>query len=639
MKPKLIAGALALLALVLLVLLANRGCGSGHNHDTASVSGAPAGVYSCPMHPQIRQPEFGQCPLCGMDLVPIAGDRGGEAEEAGLPVLEVSRRAAALMEIQTAAVERRPARAERRFLGKFVYDETRLHDVTVRAEGQLERLFVNYTGVPVRKGEHLAEIYSPDFYTAARDLLIARSDASDPVALEAARHKLRLLDVTAAQVEAILESGQAAENFTLYSPVAGVITRLDGRQGSWIMKGQRLAQIADVTSLWVLLDAYESDIALIHYGQQVRLEVPAWPGRSFTGFVAYVAPDLDERTRTIKVRLNVPNPDGRLRPGMFAQAHLQIPLTATGDAYGPDLAGRFICPMHPEITGTSAEPCSICNMALEPAGALDPIHDRTEVVLPLVIPATAPLITGRRAVVYVQLPGQERPTFEGRNVTLGPRVGDHYLVLDGLEEGERIVTHGNFKIDSELQIRGRPSMMSPPLDAHATAPDQSAAVQVPGAAAVGPIEGVPPAFGRWLGSVAGDYLRLVDRLAADDPTQARAAALAMEERLLGADAAQLTPEAGEVWGGIAAGLREALAVMREAEEIGVLREQLVPLTRHLEHAIVGFSAGQLEALYRAHCPMAFGNRGADWLQATEEIANPYFGAKMFRCGDIVGRLP
>jgi Cu(I)/Ag(I) efflux system membrane fusion protein len=543
------------------------------------------------------------------------------------------------MELQTATVERRPAQAERRFLGKFVYDETRLHDVAVRVEGQLERLFVNYSGAPVRKGEPLAEIYSPDFYTAARDVLIARSAANDPVALEAARHKLHLLNVTEAQVEAILESGQAAENFTLHSPVAGVITQLDQRQGSWIMKGQRVAQVADITSLWVLLDAYESDLALIHHGQQAQLDVPAFPGRSFAGSVAYVAPELEERTRTVKVRLNVPNPDGRLRPGMFAHALLQIPLTATGEAYGPELAGRFICPMHPEIIGASAEPCPICNMALEPASARDAIHPQTDVTLPLVIPATAPLITGRRAVVYVQLPDQERPTFEGRNITLGPRAGDHYLVLDGLEEGERVVTHGNFKIDSELQIRGRPSMMSPPSDTQATAPNRPAAVKVPGPVAAGPIDGVPAVFGQWLGSVVRDYLRLVDRLAADDLTQAKAATAALDERLRAADLTLLSPGAAEAWQPIAAGLHETLAPMRNAEEIGILREQLVSLTRCVEPAVIGFSAGQLEVLYRAHCPMAFGNRGADWLQATEAITNPYFGSKMFRCGDITGRLP
>jgi membrane fusion protein, copper/silver efflux system len=639
MKFKLIAGALALIVLVLLVLLINRGGDSSHRHQTASAPGETTSVYSCPMHPQIRQPEFGQCPLCGMDLVPIASDADGD-EDSELPILKLNRRAAALMEIQTAPVERRSVQAERRFLGMFGYDETRLHDLSVRTEGQLERLFVNYTGVPVRKGEHIAEIYSPEFYAAARDLLVARSAVNDPVALDGARRKLHLLNVTDAQIDAILESGQPAEHFTLYSPVAGVITQLDGRQGSWLMKGQRIAQIADISSLWVLLDAYESDIALIHYGQQVQLEVPAFPGRPVTGFVAYVAPDLDERTRTIKVRLNVPNADGRLRPGMFAHALLKVPLTAAGEAYGPELAGKYICPMHPEITGPGPEPCSICGMPLEPAATLDPIHTHAQVTLPLVIPDTAPLITGKRAIVYLQLPNHDRPTFEGRTVTLGPRAGDHYLVLDGLEEGDRVVTHGNFKIDSELQIRGRPSMMSPPERAHTSTPSRPESTpttdtQTP----PGPIDGVPTLFGQAIAPVVRDYLKLVDRLAADDFPEASAAVTAMDERLRAVDTSSLSAETAETWKPVAAGLLETLAAMRSAGEIVILRQQLVPLTRHMEHAAAGFGAGQLQPLFKAHCPMAFNNRGADWLQADEEIANPYFGSKMFRCGEITGMIP
>jgi membrane fusion protein, copper/silver efflux system len=639
MKNRLVIGALALVAFVSLVLLITRGCGSPPTPSENAAVSSGSSVYSCPMHPQIRQPEFGQCPLCGMDLVAVAGDDEDDAADADLPILKVSRRAAALMEVQTAPVERRAVQAERRFLGMLGYDETRLHDIAVRTEGQLERLFVNYTGIPVRQGEHIAEIYSPDFYTAARDLLVARSTANDPIALDSARHKLRLLNVTEPQIEAILESGQPADNFTIYSPVAGVITQLDGRQGSWLMKGQRIAQVADITSLWVLLDAYESDIALIHYGQQVQLDVPAFPGRPVTGFVAYVAPDLNERTRTIKVRLNVPNPDGRLRPGMFAHALLEVPLTASGEAYGPELAGKFICPMHPEVTGLDAEPCSICGMPLEPAGALDPVHAHADVTLPLVIPATAPLITGKRAIVYVQLRNPDRPTFEGRTVTLGPRAGEYYLVLDGLEEGDRVVTHGNFKIDSELQIRGRPSMMSPPRDQHAPTSHHVTTAESPAAPTPGPFEGVPQAFGEGLATFTRDYLKLVDRLAADDLPQAKAAAIAMDKHLRAVEATSLPPEVAHAWPPLAASLLEALEPMRNADEIDILRQQLVPLTRHTEQAVIGFSAGQSPTLYRAHCPMAFKNRGADWLQATTEIANPYFGSKMFRCGDITGKIP
>jgi membrane fusion protein, copper/silver efflux system len=630
MKTKLVTGAIACAALILLIILL-RGCGSGASDAAHDHAGDSTVTYSCPMHPQIRQPGFGTCPLCGMDLVPIADDDSDDDREA--PVLQLSQRAIALLELRTTPVERKSVEAERRFLGKFVYDETRLHDIVVRTEGQLERLFVNYTGVPVRKGEHIAEIYSPEFYSAARDLLLAQSTPPDPIAADAARRKLRLLQVIDREIDAILESGQPVETFTLYSPVTGVLTELGGRQGAWLMKGQRVAQIADLSTLWVLLDAYESDVALIHYGQQVQLDVPAFPGRPVTGFVAYVAPDLDERTRTIKVRLNVPNPDGRLRPGMFARASLHVPLTAAGGAYGPELEGKWICPMHPEITDDGEADCSICGMPLEPAASLGHLAAADAVDLPLVIPATAPLLTGKRAVVYVQIPDRDRPTFEGRTVTLGPRAGDHYLVLDGLEEGEIVVTHGNFKIDSELQIRGRPSMMAPaakPTDAHPRIHEH--------AERPSPRTDVPEAFGRDIARLARHYLELTDALAADDFERARTAASAMDEFMHELDTASLESDPAAAWDPVETGLHHALHPMRDTDDIAVIREQLVPLTRYTEHAVIGFGAGQVDPLYRAHCPMAFGNQGADWLQAEEAIANPYFGARMFRCGEITGEI-
>ncbi len=586
-------------------------------------------IHSCPMHPQIRQPQPGRCPICGMELTPLAASSAEEDAEA--PILRVSRRAAALMEIQTAPAERRHVEAERRFLGKFVYDETRLTDIALRAEGQIQRLFVNYTGVPVRQGEHIAEIYSPEFLAASEELLLASRIASESSLLASAQNKLRLLDVTQEQIEDILRQGAAKQTFTLYSPVNGVLTELGGRQGGWLMKGERVAQIADLSSLWVLLDAYETDIALIHYGQQVRLEVPAFPGREFTGFVAYVAPDLDERTRTIKVRLNVPNPDGRLRPGMFVRALLKVPLTAGGLAYGPELAGKFICPMHPEITSEGAGRCSICEMPLEPAEKLGHVRAEDTVSLPLVIPASAPLLTGKRAVVYVRLPDTNRLVFEGRNIQLGPRAGEHYLVLEGIKEGEQVVTHGNFKIDSELQIRGRPSMMA----GEGAWERKGSGFLVKGEdARVKARADVPAVFGEQVAKLAKAYLALAVALAGDDFEKSRAAASAMDDLLHQFDATSLPGAAIEAWKPLETELHEPLHAMREAADIAALREQLVPLTHHTEHAVVAFGAGQVGKLYVAHCPMAFGNKGASWLQADENIANPYFGSRMFRCGEI-----
>lgn len=382
--------------------------------------------------------------------------------------------------------------------------------------------------------------------------------------------------------------------------------------------------------MWVLLDAYETDIALIHYGQQVSLEVPAFPGREFTGFVAYVAPDLDERTRTIKVRLNVPNPDGRLRPGMFVRALLKVPLTAGGRAYGPELAGKFICPMHPEITSDGAGKCSICEMPLEPAEKLGHVRAEDTVSLPLVIPASAPLLTGKRAVVYVRLPDTNRLVFEGRNIQLGPRAGEHYLVLEGIKEGERVVTHGNFKIDSELQIRGRPSMMA----GEGAWGAEGARPTGRGARELKARTDVPEEFGAQLAKLAKAYLVIATALAGDDFDKSRAAVIAMDDLLHQLDSSALPAEAAAEWKPLETEWRKPLHVMRETADIAALREQLVPLTEHTEQAVVVFGAGQVGKLYRAHCPMAFGNKGASWLQVDERIANPYFGARMFRCGEI-----
>jgi Cu(I)/Ag(I) efflux system membrane fusion protein len=625
-----------LVAVVAVVALAaffvGRAFRGGHDHspntqnlEPKTTSQKPE-VWSCPMHPQIRQPQFGQCPICGMNLVKIEADDAGDRGDA--PVLRLSARAAALMEIQTQPVERRHVEAERRFLGKFVFDETRLFDIVTRTEGQLERLFLNYAGVPVRAGEHVAEIFSAEFLTATQELLLAKNANNAPL-LEAAKTKLRLLEVSDEQIADILREGKPRKAFTLFSPATGVVAELGGRQGAWVMKGARVAQIADISSLWILLDAYESDLALIHYGQQVKLEVPAFAGRAFTGFVAYVSPDLDERTRTIKVRVNVPNADGSLRPGMFARAVLKVPLSAEGKAYGPELAGKWICPMHPEIVSDKTGTCSICGMPLEPAEKLGHVRAETKVTHPLVIPATAPLITGKRAVVYVRQKEADAPTFEGRVVTLGPRVGEFYVVLDGVTEGELVVTNGNFKLDSELQIRGLPSMMGMADGGEREASSVERKVKS---------HAVPEGFGRQIAAVTKDYLALVTALAADDFDAAKKAAMAMSESVRAVDAAVLEGDAATEWKTVFVELEKPLRAMMDAQDIKGIRAQLQPLTNHTEHAVVGFGGGQVGKLYRLFCPMALDDKGATWLQDNERVANPYFGSEMLRCGEVKGEV-
>ena len=199
----------------------------------------------------------------------------------------------------------------------------------------------------------------------------------------------------------------------------------------------------------------------IRYGQEVEFETEAYPGEVFTGTISFIDPVLDAKTRTVKLRVNVENPDGKLKPEMFVRAVVRAKVAQGGRVMDEAMAGKWICPMHPGVVKDEVGSCDICGMDLVTTESLGYVKVDTPKEAPLVIPASAPLITGKRAVVYVQLPERETPTYEGREVVLGPRAGDYYIVKSGLDEGEVVVTSGNFKIDSALQIRARPSMMSP----------------------------------------------------------------------------------------------------------------------------------------------------------------------------------
>ena len=430
-----------------------------------------ATVWSCSMHPQIKLPKAGKCPICFMDLIPLnlhADDAGGPRE------LSVSAHSARLMEIETAEVERRFVTTSVRMVGKIDYDETRVSDITAWVPGRLDRLFVDYTGVPVKKGDHMVSLYSPELLSAQEELLqaieatrqLARSDVSivrdaTEATVDAAREKLRLWGLTSTQVQEIEDRGKVDDHVTIYAPSGGIVIDKHAQEGMYVKLGTRIYTIADLSRVWVTLDAYESDLTWIRYGQQVTFTTESYPGESFNGAISFIHPVLDETTRTIKVRVNVPNDDGRLKPGMFVRAVAAANVATGGRAMDAALAGKWISPMHPEIVKDEPGPCDVCGMPLVRAESLGYVgREPTDEDRPLVIPASAPLRTGKRAIVYVQIPGTETPTFEGREIVLGPRAGDAYIVAEGLEAGERVVTKGAFKLDAELQIQAKPSMMS-----------------------------------------------------------------------------------------------------------------------------------------------------------------------------------
>lgn len=443
------------------------------NASHSSASHQPDATWTCAMHPHIRRGEAGRCPICGMDLVPVSSGKRKEAPTG--PRLTVSEAQRDLMRIETLPVTRRFPNAELRLVGKVSYDETRLAHISAWVAGRIEDLYVDFTGVRVREGDHMVRLYSPELYSAQEELIqaaeaLAKLSASGIESLiesargtlAASREKLRRLGMEEAQIQEVESSGRAEAYVTIFAPTGGVVIERHASEGMYLDTGTRIFTIADLDTLWVQLDAYESDLEWLRYGQAVEFTAQALPGEVFHGRVAFIDPSLDSRTRTARVRVNLDNRRGLLKPEMFVRAKLLVSLSAGGRVIDESLAGKWVSPMHPEIVKDGPGLCDVCGMALVRAESLGyEFASPKSSEAPLVIPASAALLTGTRAVVYLQDPNAELPTYIGREVTLGARAGDFYIVEEGLAEDDLVVVSGNFKIDSALQIEAKPSMMNP----------------------------------------------------------------------------------------------------------------------------------------------------------------------------------
>ncbi len=626
--------------LLALLVIAGFGLGGWYGWSVGSkqeAAGAtPPGedilYWSCSMHPQIQLPKFGQCPICFMDLTPV---RAGEADDGGAPQLALSARARQLARVETAVVVQRELVHEIRMVGKVVPDETRITHISSYISGRLDRLFVNYTGILVRKGDHLAEIYSPELLVAQREYLLAleaveraRSQpgasevaiATADAMLEASRRKLDLWGIPRDEIEALTRDRQANDHMRIDAPVEGWVLERMAFEGMYVETGTRIFTVADLRTVWVLLDAYELDVGYVRLGQEVEFETEAFPGESVTGRVSYIDPILNAETRTIKVRLSVPNPDLKLRPGMFARARLRVRVGEGGKVVDNPLAGKWVCYMHPEIVKDDAGSCDICGMDLVKAESVGYASEVQTAPRALAVPRTAVLLTGKRAVVYVEKQKEDRTVYEGRVVQLGPRAGDDYIVESGLSEGERVVTRAALMIDSALQIQAKPSMMQP----------EEAAASEPSL----PSRYVADApYHAGAAGVVDAYFELITALAAEEAERSVRAAAGLRKALTG-----VKPEGleGEDAGEFIVRMRAIGNALPEAAEpsLDQLRAALPAVTRTLDTYLRMFGHQRPEPVYVVFCPMAFDDKGAAWLFPKPEVLNPYFAHRMLRCGVV-----
>jgi membrane fusion protein, copper/silver efflux system len=368
--------------------------------------------YTCPMHPFIIKDKPGSCPICGMTLVKKVESAAPTAQEAAtLEQVSLSPSQQVMANVATVKVNRVPLAKEISAVGIVQYDQSRQGKVTAWVSGRIDRLHVNTVGAYVAKGKPVAEVYSPDLVAAQEEYLLALKSRAQlknsPIQaisqggdglVSSARQRLRLMGVKDEQITALEKAGQPNIRLSIYTPLSGIVIDKIVLEGQYVNVGDPLFTIADLSTIWVEVEVYEADFPSIKLGQRVDITSQSYPGRTFTGRVAFVYPFLDPKTRTVKVRVELPNPGLKLKPDMFVAASIKVPL-------GESLA----------------------------------------------VPVTAVMDTGKRQVAWVEIkPG----IFEPRDVKVGERVGDQVQILSGLLRGDKVAASGGYLIDSEAQLRG-----------------------------------------------------------------------------------------------------------------------------------------------------------------------------------------
>lgn len=375
-------------------------------------------IWTCAMHPQIRMPHPGKCPICGMELIPLTRDSTISFDP---EAIHMSKDAARLARVLTTVVTKIKPVKEIRLYGKVQANERLLQSQTAHVPGRIERLNIDFTGESVVQGQVLAEIYSPELITAQQELLeTAKTKLLQPELYEASKEKLRQWKITDDQIAKIESTGAIRNNFEVLSNTTGTVTARRVNTGDHVSQGTVLFDIADLSKVWIMFDAYESDLQFLHTGEKLSFNLQALPGTDFTGNIIFIDPVIDPVTRVAKVRVEKGNQSGKLKPEMFATGIVSSTL------------GEY----------------------------LDNV----------VIPKSAVLWTGKRSVVYVKQPGSDESVFKIREVELGPMLGESYVIMSGLSEGEEVVTSGTFSVDAAAQLEGKPSMMNSQAEKFLTLP-------------------------------------------------------------------------------------------------------------------------------------------------------------------------
>jgi len=549
-----------------------------HEH-VESIAGIPI-TYTCSMHPQIRQNEPGDCPICGMSLIPLENDNS----DADPMALTMSPTAMQLAGVQSMLVGNADATKSIRLNGKIQADERQNYTQSAHIPGRIEDLSVNFTGEYVQKGQVLGQIYSPELATAQAELFQAQKiKDSQPALFNAAKEKLKNWKLTDTQIEQILAIGKVTDQLPILANVSGFVTEKMVNLGDYVNRGEPIYKIADLSKVWVLFDIYESELQWIKKGDLIEFTVKSLPGETFTGKLSYIDPMINPQTRVANARLEVSNSNLKFKPEMF-------------------VSGKV------ESKGASKDNS-------------------------IVVPKTAVMWTGIRSVVYVKNKTDKAVTFKLREVTLGAALGSEYVITSGLESGEEIAVNGTFSIDAAAQLAGKPSMMSPDGGAAMTGQSHGGMkMETTSQTSVGSVV-VSTKAKNELKPIFDNYFKLKNALTKDDLATTKSSAATMLTSLENINMSEFKGDAHMEWMKYETKIKAALAQIKSQKELGEIRKSFGSISDEMLGLAENFKPLSTK-VYVQHCPMADSNRGADWLSLEEKIVNPYFGKAMIACGEV-----
>ncbi|MEO0337712.1 MAG: efflux RND transporter periplasmic adaptor subunit [Bacteroidota bacterium] len=542
-----------------------------HHHEEGE-------IYTCSMHPQIRQNEMGICPICEMDLTLASTSQNSDPL-----VLEMTKEAMKLAAIETTVIgtsDKGTTTGILKLNGKIQADERRSSSLVSHLPGRIEQLHVSFTGEYVRTGQKLATIYSPELISAQRELIeAARLRKVNPALLDAAKSKLRNWKISEEQIRMLEMNFRIQENFILRAEASGVVSNKKVSVGDHVSEGQVLFEVTDLNRLWVILDAYEEDLSKIKMGDQVSFTTPGIPDQSFTTRINFIDPTINPATRVASVRGEISNARSQLKPEMLIMAQLAQKANKTATQ--------------------------------------------------LLVPRTAVMWTGKRSVAYVKEKDKEMPSFRYQELKLGDRIGENYVVLDGLEPGAEVVTYGNFVIDAAAQLNNQQSMMNDLVQKQG-GPDTP---ELPDF-----LDESPAAFQAELHELFQIYIPLKDALVATDGEGTQILGKRFAEQLSQTGEALADPDQVAFWSTKKAQINAHIQRINASDDVEKQRKQFKFISDLLIQAAQVYGTGGQE-YYLQHCPMAFNDTGADWISEADTILNPYFGDKMLKCGFVKMTLP